>query len=200
MRAAIPLDGSVLGALPPERPQVPVWLLDVDGVLNAVTPAPDPTVWPRAAWLDTSATADGARFPICAARPVLDFLSEVHVAGAAEIRWHTTWQHDAVTTLAPALGLPELPVQPAPEFHAPAAVGYGGLARGPAWWKLPAAERVVGEERRALLWTDDDLMFERGTAGLGAVDRCADRLLISPQTSLGLTPRHLREIRAWLGL
>ena len=75
---------------------VPVWLLDIDGVLNAAAKKPDRNVWPAADWIEGRAhEAGGAAWRILAARPVVDFIRGVHEEGRAEIRWHTTWQHDA---------------------------------------------------------------------------------------------------------
>ena len=182
------------------RPEPPVtWLLDVDGVLNAVTSRPDTSVWPADAWVRTEARAAGRAYPILAAQPVLDFVAAVAASGAADVRWHTTWQHDAVASLAPALGLPPLPVEDAPEFQvAGGASGYAGTHTAPAWWKLSAARRAVSSGR-PLVWTDDDL------ARFG-VQREIDEqpfepdtvLLVAPRTDIGLTPAHLRAIDAFL--
>ena len=45
---------------------------------------------------------------------VVDFLIGVHEQDRAEIRWHTTWQHDA-QNLANLVGLPTFPIAEAPE-------------------------------------------------------------------------------------
>lgn len=178
---------------------VPVWLLDVDGVLNAVAKRPDPSVWPRSAWSRHVVR----QWPLLVAEPVLAFVRAVHAVGAAEIRWHTTWQHDAFE-LAVKVGLPEFPVLDCPEFHAPSVAPYGGSSvSGSDWWKLPGALRVVGDEGRKLVWTDDDLEVEARRDALGGLPLgVADggrSLLVSPRMRLGLTPKHLREIAGFLG-
>lgn len=175
--------------------KAPVWLLDIDGVINAVTDAPDGRVWPRDQWIRATATCAGIGWPLLAARPVLDFIRRVHLHGRAEIRWHTTWQHDAYDVAA-ALDLPRFPIQPCPEADALQRVG-GAAPSGPRWWKLPAAVRVVRQEGRALLWTDDDAGFQlpdpapRLFGGTTA-------LVVSPRTHQGLTIRHLHRIGAFL--
>ena len=59
--------------------------------------------------------------PILAARPVLEFIADVHRSGRAEIRWHSTWRTAAVTSFAPALGLPTtIPMSVAPGVERPA--------------------------------------------------------------------------------
>jgi hypothetical protein len=174
----------------------PVWLLDIDGVLNAVADGPDDAVWPVDQWVRADARCAGSSWPLLAARPVVEFIHRVHRAGLAEIRWHTTWQEDAAG-VARALGLPEFPVEPCPWF-------------GDRWWKLLAVERVL-HEGRPLLWTDDDatrrLAADGSHASCGSQERGAGRgtsgeartqrpsaLIISPRTSHGLTAAHLRRI------
>lgn len=183
---------------------LPLWLLDVDGVINAISKNPDSTVWPRDQWMRGFAkSSDGVTWPMLAARPVLRFITEVHERGLAEIRWHTTWRHDAVTVIAPLLGLPEFPVEYAPEVDAPFGwAGSGENYRFEAWWKLPAAEREL-EAGRRLIWTDDDLEHYSWRANrtylpapLGA---SGNTLLIAPQVRLGLTPKHVASISDFIG-
>jgi hypothetical protein len=166
----------------------PVWLLDIDGVVNAYGGrAKLPThAWPEADWI--VAKANG--FHIWAARPVLEFIRETHESGAAEIRWHTTWQHDA-QLLADALELPTFRVQPAPEFHS-----YTQRAVG--WWKLPAAERVLMEEERRLVWTDDDATWSLHGGKEAALRQLGDVLVVAPSEQTGLCKSHLRLIREFL--
>ena len=92
-----------------------------------------------------------------------------------------------MTTLAPALGLPPIPISIAPEW----------TERPPGvWWKLPAAQRTVAAGRR-LVWTDDDLGYIADEVGdLGRRD---DVLLVCPDREAGLTPRDLDRIDAFLG-
>ncbi|MBF9129495.1 hypothetical protein I0C86_11020 [Plantactinospora sp. S1510] len=101
----------------------PVWLLDIDGVLNAVTKTPDPNVWPLDQWSRGEASDGETEWPILFARPVADFIRQVHEEGRAEIRWHTTWQQEA-GAVGKLLDLPTFPVQPSPEWAVP-----GGVVR-----------------------------------------------------------------------
>lgn len=176
---------------------VPVWLLDIDGVVNAATKEPDPNVWPREAWIRTHAESHGHRWPILVAQPVVDFIVAVHKQGRAEIRWHTTWQDDA-NALGEAVGLPEFPVQDAPEFHT--VYQRGESDRGEGWWKYPAAHRVVVDEHRTLLWTDDDITWSLGRRGSGELRALGSALLVSPNDRTGLCKRHLRQIDEFLTL
>lgn len=188
------------------RTHRPVVLLDVDEVVNAVRPGrtvkwPPARVWPGSDWVCTPVRTGRDVYQITAARPVLDMLTTVHDLGVAEIRWHTSWQEHAPTALAPALGLPDFPVQD----RCGAEVTYPLMPRRWAdrdpdlagWWKLPAAIQVVNEGR-PLLWLDDDLDVFRDQVEASPVGQHRDRLLIAPTLGVGLTPRHLARIIEFL--
>ena len=196
----------------------PVWLLDIDGVVNAVTDTPDHRVWPRDQWVRATATCAGGEAPLLAARPVLEFIRRVHRQRRAEIRWHSTWQHEA-RAVAAALDLPDLPVQRYPELPGPAeqTVAEQTDARqadarqidagqtspeqidaGGRWWKLSAALSVVGHERRPLLWTDDEVDMRLPRSGGSDLFGDAAVLIVCPRSERGLTVRHLHRISAFL--
>lgn len=165
----------------------PVWLLDIDGVLNAIARKGDPSVWP--VWKSGWAAAGGQNWPILWSPAVVDFVREVVESGSAEVRWHTTWQHEAVE-VERLLGLPSLAVAEAPEYAGVGVYAAKAVREGkPPWWKLPAAERVVTEEGRPLIWTDDDIKTALRDY------RMAPSLRICPQQNIGLTPAHLAIIR-----
>src|SRR6185436_13043128 len=95
---------------------IPIWLLDIDGVINALDDPPDPRTWPADQWVRAMAMSNlDLEWPMLAARPVLDFLRQVHEQGRAEIHWHTAWQRNALN-VGDALGLPAWPVAPCPEY------------------------------------------------------------------------------------
>ena len=168
----------------------PVWLLDIDGVINALNHDALPTRdWPSACWRSVEAeSAHEIRWPIVAAQPVLDFIWVVHAEGRAEIRWHTSWQEFA-NNVSRSLGLPEFPLQPAPEFDEP--IGF-------TWWKLPAARRVLADEGRRLIWTDDDVAEEMTRLERRELQATGRALLLCPDTMTGLRRRHLKRIEAFL--
>lgn len=173
----------------------PVWLLDVDGVINACTRKPNTSVWPADAWNEGKAEAEGRRFTIQWATPVIDFIRNVHESGYAEIRWHTTWQHHA-SAIEALTGLPAFPVAHAPELDdKPGYVAKAIRESKSWWWKLPAAERVVRDELRPLIWTDDDITWSlRGYDVDGGLRAYAPALLVSPDERTGLTQKQLRQI------
>jgi hypothetical protein len=173
-------------------------LLDIDGVINAVTKRTPTFAWPRGAWRTGNAVADGSPWPITWSTRVVNFLTGVHKEGRAEIRWHTTWQHDA-QNLADLVGLPTFAIADAPE--APAyGVPNGELMAArmrdglPAWWKYGAARRVVIEEWRPLIWVDDDITSELTRRTRDNLASIGPVRYISPDNATGLIPRHLQEI------
>ena len=179
----------------------PVMLLDIDGVINAITKKM-PTAWPRSLWRTGQAVGDGRTWPITWSVDVIDFLTGVHEEGRAEIRWHTTWQHDA-QNLADLVGLPKFPIADAPEAPRDG-VPNGELTAArmrdglPAWWKYGAARRVVIEERRPLVWVDDDITMELSRRTRDNLANIGPVRYISPDSTTGLIPRNLGEIDAFL--
>jgi hypothetical protein len=181
---------------------LPVMLLDIDGVINAVTRKPNLSVWPRKAWKSGLADADDFPYPINWSTTVVEFLTRVHEEGRAEIRWHTTWQHDA-QNLADLVGLPTFPIADAPEAPIDG-VPNGELVAArirdgiPPWWKYGAARRVVIEERRPLIWVDDDITHELSRRYRDVLGRLGPVSFVSPDQATGLVPRHLRQIEMFL--
>ncbi|MGI9092829.1 MAG: hypothetical protein ACR2FF_05180 [Mycobacteriales bacterium] len=151
----------------------PIWLLDVDGVVNAMHYPPESD------YVSTQVDGGGRSFPILYRRPLVVRIGELHRSGVVEARWLTTWCDHAAQNLGPALCLPEFAVEGADL--------YATQARG--WWKSDAARRVSsGEPQRPLIWTDDDLCDARETGELNWVaDRHAATLLICPDWTVGLT-------------
>lgn len=155
----------------------PVWLLDIDGVVNAV------------AHLDGMVNTKVMGFPINYSPKVIEFIKAVHADERAEIRWHTTWQESARSKFAPAVGLPDFPVAD----NGPRHDGAGG--RG--WWKDRAAHDVVFVEGRPLLWTDDDLNYMSRHSPVTDSPKTRELAkhpnarLISPLPGLGLTDANM---------
>lgn len=182
----------------------PVWLLDIDGVINAAVGTvgrPPGQVWKPSDWIDAhvwGSTQTAIQSPpeprlwrIVASRRVVEFIREVHESGRAEVRWHTTWQHDAAN-MALALELPKFEVAEAPEF-----LEQGNTLVKRGWWKLPAALRVLRDEGRPLVWTDDEIGYLEWKH-MSALLAAGSVLPIAPQTSIGLTAKHLVQIDIFL--
>lgn len=171
-------------AVPAQQPaSTPVWLLDVDGVVNARRPAWD------APFAQGHAFVDGVTYRLQWAPALTRYIKSVHKRRAAEVRWATTWV-DHVHQVERLLRLPA--------FH----TAFRGLGTSPAVAaperKLAAALHVVEVERRPLIWTDDDAIPVAGAD----LDRLRDAgvpvLLLSPDSFEGLRPEDLQRIDAFL--
>jgi hypothetical protein len=168
---------------PHDRP--PVWLLDIDGVLNIRKSA-----WhaaPRRITLYTDTTEWIIRW----APQLVVRIAALAARRAVEVQWCSTWCVYPVQLrrLEVLTGLPRF-----------ASALPSRLDRPVPLAKLEAAQRVLAEGRR-LIWTDDDevpapdreptLHAELTAGGRG--------LLIRPDSRSGLTPEHLDQIEAFIG-
>ncbi len=154
--------------------QRPVILLDVDGVLNALSH--HPRGWDD--WRQVNARHISIRYsPQMLARlQALD----------ADIVWHTTWRDAANEELAPVIGWDPLPVVPCD----------GWLWMEPGWWKAPSARAFIEADPRPFVWIDDDL----GSADPGEITwvQDYDYLLVQPTWEEGLQPASLTVIEDWV--
>ncbi|MGI5242905.1 hypothetical protein [Dactylosporangium sp. CA-139066] len=153
-------------------PDPPVWLLDVDGVINVRRPG-----WgaaPRRGF----AVAEGVGWPIRFAPALVGRIRQLHRDGVVEARWCSTWC-SWPAEIERVLRMPPLD-------RAFGDVPDASVA------KLAAARAVLLGGRR-LVWTDDVVVPEPGplydelTAGGRA-------LLIRPDPRRGLTPADVDEI------
>jgi hypothetical protein len=177
----------------------PLWLLDVDGVLNAlVDRLADTPYGADSDWLRFhQCSRTGLLYPIVANRRVLESVRSAHEGGRVEVRWLTTWEvNDDYVALAEALGLPQFEVEARPTEFTP----LGMLDHG-MWWKLPAVERALERALdRPVLWTDDEvglrtpaMRWRRHQAEVRP-----DLMIIAPDLQVGLTPDHLVQIDDFL--
>jgi hypothetical protein len=162
----------------------PVWLLDVDGVLNAPRPGWGGPPLTQRLW----SNSDKRSYPIRWSPALLDRIRALHAEGAVELRWCTTWCADA-DRLEELWRLPRLA----------RALDADPMPRGADCWplKLAAARAVLAEGRR-LIWTDDEALPPAGPARaeLAAGGRA---LLIAPPARRGLRPADLAAIEAFAG-
>jgi hypothetical protein len=159
----------------------PVWLLDVDGVLNATRPG-----WggPPARRL---VPAGGIHYPLTWAPALMTRLTRIHHGGSVEIRWSTTWV-DEIAGVEAALRLPAFPVA----FTGPTP-GTGAVEA-----KEQAALDVVEAEGRPLVWTDDAAIPPDGPVRDRLAASGLPQLLIAPDPRVGLQPDDLDAIAAFL--
>ncbi|GAT68922.1 hypothetical protein PS9374_04587 [Planomonospora sphaerica] len=157
----------------------PVWLLDVDGVLNASRPG-----W-GAAPRSGTAYSGGTAYRMRWAPALLDRIRALHRAGGVEIRWCSTWCADA-DQLERLFALPHLARAWSEHLSATAAAAA----------KLTAARDVLAHGQR-LIWTDD---VEVPTCGPVHDELTEDgrALLIAPSPGRGLQPGHMAAIETFI--
>jgi hypothetical protein len=174
----------VTSAAPAEiSAHTPVWLLDVDGVVNARRPA-----WDQP-YAQGHAFVDGVTYRLQWAPALTRYIKSVHKRRAAEVRWATTWV-DHVHQVERLLRLPAF------------STAFRGLGTSPAVAaperKLAAALHVVEVERRPLIWTDDDAIPMAGADRQRLEDAGVPLLLLAPDSFEGLRPEDLTQIDAFL--
>jgi len=161
-------------------------LLDVDGVLNAVTDAPGPhwDTW-RGERVRLTPSPLSRGFMIRWAPAVCEFLTAMHDDGA-EILWLTTWERSAFEMLGPALGLPTWRLAGQRNHMA---------EEDGEWWKLPIARALWEWDHKPFVWIDDDLGYApEAHAWLQTLPE-GSSLAIAPNWAKGITPDHIAQIR-----
>lgn len=159
----------------------PVWLLDVDGVINANRPG-----W-SAPPNQGYAAASGTTWKMRWAPGLTAAIRTLALSGDVEIRWATSWvlYTDQLERL---FRLPPLPVAFADDND-----GYVTEL------KVAAALRVVEEEKRPLIWTDDDAIPHSGPERSRLESGEHPVLLLDPDWNRGLQPTHIDIIREFIG-
>jgi hypothetical protein len=156
-----------------------VWLLDVDGVLNANKPG----------WGGPPRKVTVAGFVIRWAPALIDRIRALHRGGTVEVRWSST-RCGEPADLAVLARLLRLDLE----------VVFGDRSQSKTWAekKADAALAVLADGHR-LIWTGDD---EAGIARdfypeLAEAERDGRALLIAPRSSRGLQPEHLDAVEAF---
>lgn len=162
----------------------PIWLLDVDGVLNAVTRKDDGYTLIHA--VSYSSGFPSRPWPIRFRPAVVDFITRMIDEDLVEVRWLTTWGASANDQLRRKLGLPTFPV-----------VGEHPDTPQLGWWKFSLVQDNPDFTDRPIVWTDDDLLY--ATDAQRWIKEQGGRVLgIAPQIHEGLTDNALDVIEAFL--
>ena len=173
---------------------LPLWLIDIDGVLNAYAyPRRKTDTW-KWGWVENKMVpTDSGTFNLWVSDGLVEFLNKAHASGLVDMRWCTTWADEANSVFAPTFGFPTLPVAAYPDNTAI------------LWKHLPAYEAI--KNGRRLIWTDDDAIDARAHLNLlegirkhPDLEFKRDLLVIEPDGTLGLTPDDCEAISTFLGL
>jgi len=163
--------------------ELPVWLLDVDGVINASRPGWGGAPRKEHVW----SISDHQSYLMRWAPALIDRIRDLHASGRVEVRWCSTWCPDA-EALERLWQLPPLE----------RALTEVPVPKGSYGWPLKVeAARTVLDGGRRLVWTDDEAV---PTDGALHDELTADgrALLIAPNPTRGLQPDHLDDIEAFL--
>lgn len=169
----------------------PVWLLDVDGVINV-----DKVPWPGR-HVKRTAYSNYEAFKFLFSADLVNRIGILIRAHEVEVRWATTWAEDC-QQLESMFGWPSLRPVLLPEEC-------NRNASGPP--KCMAANHVLLEEERPLIWTDDEWAYPQNLGSMeiskgdpheAAYSWERDSLLISPRGQVGLLPGHMDMIEGWL--
>ena len=163
------------------RMKTPVWLLDVDGVINANRPG-----WSAAPHQATVA-ASGTTWRMRWEPRLATAIRETHLSGAAEVRWATSWV-SYPDELERVFRLPTLPLAFTDE-------AYRGITEA----KINAALHVVETENRPLIWTDDEVIPTDGPIYDRLHAAGVPLLLIAPKANRGLRADDIDTITMFLG-
>ena len=170
----------------PDADSRPVWLLDVDGVLNASRPGWGGDV--AEGW----ARADHGRFWIRWSPSVVRRMLEIERTGGVEVRWATTWV-PWIQEIERLLGLPDWPVAWDGPYE-----GLGTPAIPTPLRKVQTALHVVEQEQRPLVWTDDDSIPVHGPEHERIMSAGVPSLLVRPASRAGLQPHDLDAIEEFV--
>jgi len=171
---------------------LPLWFLDIDGVVNAVPNKPKHRLGLSHGEVEVPHPffTGLLALDIYWNPAVVEFINRVHREQLAEIQWLTTWGHLAQTKFAPLVGLDHFATvhEPPLEEDDPG---------GSEWWKISAIKKVPEISNRRFIFTDDDL-DQKTRKELGEVFEKDQMLLITPFQPLGLEPHHLQKIESFL--
>lgn len=181
----------------------PVWLLDFDGVVNAISKRGAKSVWDR--WASTRIPhptpdpgMDGATLPLLWSPYVVDTIAYA-VSRGVDVRWLTTWR-EWTTLLPDAIG--GLPAG-LPWMDEDMLTAAGGkvdvLNQLGQRWKLDVFLGLIPDDV-PVLWTDDhlDAILYRAADKRRVTSRKGGTTLVVPRETIGLAQRQVREIREWI--
>lgn len=155
----------------------------------------NPAAVPR--YETTDVAVAGAVYRIEFFAPVIAEINALSRERLARVVWLTTWNDEARTVLAPAVGLDEFEVCPQPrDLQSRGWVSHP--RRGEIWWKTGRVlEHIAGQPGTPYVWTDD--LLDRDVKRALRADTRSHGLLPTTMATPGLTLTNLQRVRAFLG-
>lgn len=181
----------------------PMWLLDFDGVINALSKRGGRTFWDDWNYAtvphpegQTSQRGSLIQLPLLWSQTVVDTVAAAVDAGV-DVRWLSTWREHIRLLPSILTGMPEIPWLDESVLDAAAASGLDSgerMVSGP--WKIAVARAAV-PSAAALLWTEDALSVDMLSEGWRN-SRTATTTFIRPHPAQGLIRRDIATIRDWV--
>lgn len=172
----------------------PSWFLDVDGVINALSPIQQRHLNEFSVWDEKRVNGYKIRY----APEVIDFINRM--SERVDIKWNTTWQDNALIHLSPALGLKTFSVVNAPGVNSPnGSMNRSGDLPENRWWKMNAVIDHIEAGGIDFIWTDDHLTpnvrnYIRRKADFEGLETS----IITPDGEMGLTRANLTRIKSFV--
>jgi hypothetical protein len=169
----------------PSTSTTPLLLVDVDGVLNALVGSPFGKRKEEVANAVFEVEFVAQDFPIRVPAGTRERIAALEILFVCV--WATSWEHRAISELAPGLGFgKEWPVIRFEDDFPPIGT-----------WKLPAVQRFVDlpeHSARPLAWIDDDLQPDTLEWAAPRTRDGAPTLMVRPDGDVGFTSRHFERL------
>ena len=181
----------------------PIWLLDFDGVVNALSKRGGRTYWSdwnsaavEHPYGETTRSGQAVRLPLLWSQTVIDAIAGA-AAARVNVQWLSTWREHTALLPAVIAGLPELPWLDEKILHTATVEELDPKLRmysGP--WKVQVAKAFVCDEA-PLLWTEDSLTVDVLSESWRR-SRSGPTEFVRPRPSSGLVRREVQAISEWV--
>lgn len=175
-------------------------LLDIDGVVNALSDKPprQNTGW-LGSWSTNSVMAKTRAYKILSSDELVDNLNRIVRKPGVEAVVASTWQNLALTNLFPAVGLsfPQEAVQVFQKENQATGWGYESSNADGFSWKLDNLKTLVAssDPEDTFFWLDDDIRYHRQSMEYLRVETRIKA--ISPDMLHGLTRKNIELLDEW---
>lgn len=170
----------------------PIWLLDVDGVLN-----PFSSYLPSHYTVGSAARYPGERANRVSWDPtIIGRIKQLHEDDAVEIQWLTTWGAGANGELRELFGFDRFELAADPPSWAWRGWSSYSNKPHPQWWKLGAVKQLLDKDpSRRVVWTDDEIGLEPDALDLV---KTSNVFAVSPAPQEGLSLTDMSRIEQFV--